>query len=203
MRFYDNSWDPANIGIASWLWDFGDGTSAGVRNPSHQYGEDGEYIVRLDVTTHDGRTASASESPLVVKTHDVAIAKFSTPNAARAGQTKKLSVGVNSKRDVEEVKVVLYKSVPGGDEMVGSLTQTVPVRSSNRTTDFAFSYSFTKEDADIGKVTFRAEAFIVGARDALPADNSTISSPVKTNGAKAAVLDFEIEDSLYMPIITR
>jgi len=55
----------------------------------------------------------------------------------------------------------------------------VPVRPSNRTTDFNFSYTFTSEDAAIGKVTFRAVASIIEARDALSADNEAISSPTK------------------------
>jgi hypothetical protein len=62
---------------------------------------------------------------------------------------------------------------------VGSLRQYVPVRPANRTTDFRFSYTFTSADAQIGKVTFRAEANIVDAWDALPADNQAISAPVK------------------------
>lgn len=38
----------------------------------------------------------------------------------------------------------------------GTLTQFVPVHKSNRTTGFDFSYTFTGEDARIGKVTFKA-----------------------------------------------
>jgi hypothetical protein len=101
--------------------------------------------------------------------------------AARAGQTRSISVGLNSKRYPETVEVDLYKSVPGGFVPVGSLTQFVPVRPSNRTTDFGFSYTFTGADAAVGKVTFMAVATIVGARDALPADNQALSSPIKVN----------------------
>jgi hypothetical protein len=64
---------------------------------------------------------------------------------------------------------------------VGTLNQQVPVRPSNRTTTFNFSYTFTKDDATMGKVTFKAVANIQGARDALPADNEAIASPTKVN----------------------
>jgi hypothetical protein len=57
----------------------------------------------------------------------------------------------------------------------------VPVRSGNRTTDFAFSYTFTAADKALGKVTFKAVANLLNGRDALPADNETISSPTKVN----------------------
>ena len=71
----------------------------------------------------------------------------------------------------------LYKSIPGGFQLVGSYIQSVPVRPANRTTAFTFNYTFTTSDASVGKVTFRAVASIVNARDALPADNEAISSP--------------------------
>ncbi len=62
---------------------------------------------------------------------------------------------------------------------MGTLAQYVPVRSGNRTTNFAFSYTFTSADAVVGKVTFEAVATIIGARDALPADNTLIAPPTK------------------------
>ncbi len=178
--YFDNySWDPANVGISSISWDFGDGTTATEPwSPSHRYAVDGDYTVNLTVTTFDGRTASTSQT-VHVKTHDVAITKFSAPQSASAGQTRQLVVGLNSKIYPEKVRVELYKSVPGGYTQFGSLEQNVPVRPSNRTTDFKFSYTFTADDATVGKVTFKAVAWIVDARDALPADNEQIATPTK------------------------
>jgi hypothetical protein len=37
------------------------------------------------------------------------------------------------------------------------------------------------EDGEIGKLNFKAEAFIQNARDALNGDNTAISLPVKVN----------------------
>jgi len=109
----------------------------------------------------------------------VAITRFTAPQSASAGQTRSIAVDVNSKRYVENVQVQLFKSVPGGYQLVGTLDQQVPVRPGNRTTSFQFSYTFTNDDATMGKVTFRAVATITGARDALPADNEAIASPTK------------------------
>ena len=179
VTFNNYSWDPANVGISSILWDFGDGTTAtDPWSPNHRYAKDGDYTVTLTVNTPDGRTASTSRT-VQVRTHDVAITKFTAPQSASAGQTRQLVVGINSKRYVEEVVVELHKSVPGGYQWVGTLKQTVPLRPSNRTTEFTFNYTFTKEDAVIGKVTFKAVAMIMNARDALPADNEAISMPTK------------------------
>jgi hypothetical protein len=112
-----------------------------------------------------------------VRTHDVAITKINAPQSASVKQTRTITVSVNSKNYAETVQVDLYKSVPGGFEFVGSITLAVPAYSTNRTTAFNFNYTFTSSDASIGKVTFKAVATIVNARDSYPSDNEAISSP--------------------------
>jgi PKD repeat protein len=60
--FQDQSTD-ADGTIASWLWDFGDGSATSTeRNPVHQYSEHGKARVTLTVTDDDGAVDS--------KTHD-------------------------------------------------------------------------------------------------------------------------------------
>ncbi|HZO67293.1 MAG TPA: PKD domain-containing protein [Kribbellaceae bacterium] len=180
VQFFDASFDPEQVGFASWAWDFGDGTTATDCCPAHRYTADGDYTVRLTVTTFDGRTASTSQL-VQVRTHDVAITKFSVPKAASAGQTRQITVGVNSNRYPETVQVALVKSVAGGFQQIGVLTLSVPVSGANRTTTFTFTYTFTSDDATIGKVTFKASASPVNARDALPADNEAIAPPTKVS----------------------
>ena len=187
IQFNDSSSDPGQLGFQSFTWDFGDGTTATDVSTIHRYAADGDYTVTHTATTVDGRTSAPASQVVHVQTHDVAITKFSVPTAARAGQTRQISVGVNSKRYPETVQVSLLKALPGNCppvgcfETVGSLTQSVPVRPSNRTTDFNFSYTFTSDDAAIGKVTFAATAAILGARDALQGDNQALSSPTKVS----------------------
>jgi hypothetical protein len=169
--------DQIGIPVQSWAWDFGDGTTSSVQNPTHQYAKDGDYTVTLAVIIIDGRTGSDSQV-VPVRTHDIAITKFSVPQSASSGQTRKITIGISNTRYAENVRVEIYKSTPGGFQNFGMLIQSVPVRVTNRTTDFSFNYTFTKEDASLGKVTFRAVATI-GTRDALPGDNEAISLPVK------------------------
>lgn len=42
--------------ITSWLWNFGDGTTSALQNPTHAYATAGIYNVTLDVTTSTGCT---------------------------------------------------------------------------------------------------------------------------------------------------
>lgn len=180
VQFYNNSWDPAYAEMSAY-WDFGDGTNSTDWSPYHRYEYDGSYMVTLTVTTEDGRSNTNTQEVLV-STHDVGIKKFTVPTAAKVGQTRHLQVGISNIRQPEYVEVQLYKSTndPWSNWVYfGSLIQYVPVRPANRTTTFDFTYTFTIEDGEIGKLNFRAEAYIQGARDALFGDNTAVSLPVK------------------------
>jgi PKD repeat protein len=174
-QFYVSVFDPANGAVSSYRWDFGDGTGADGCCPTHRYGADGQYTAKVTVTMADGRTATGS-IVVNVKTHDVAITKMTVPQSASAGQNRAITISVINKRYPETVQVQLSKSVPGGFAPVGTLTLSV---SAGKSVDFKFSYVFTAEDAAIGKVSFQATATIVGARDALPADNSVTALQTK------------------------
>jgi PKD repeat protein len=182
VQFQDVSYDPGQIGFASQAWELGDGTSASGSFPSHHYGADGDYTVGLAVTTHDGRSASTSQV-VRVRTHDIAITKFTVPTSAKAGQTRELTVGVRNSLYPESVQFQLFKSVPGfgGFQPVGTLTQLIPVRPGNKTVPVTFSYTFSNDDAAVGKVTFQVIATIMGGRDAISADNTAIAAPTRVN----------------------
>jgi PKD repeat protein len=185
LQFYDASYDPANQGIQFQSWNFGDGTTATGCCPSHKYARDGLYTVQLVATTPDGRSGTYAQS-ISVATHDVAITKFKLPKTGRVGRTEQFSVSVSNKRYPERVRVEFLKSGPFGFETVGWLSQSVPIHSNNRTTDFLFSYTFTEGDAQIGKVSFRAIAYLESGRDALPGDNEAISPPIPVRGGVGA-----------------
>lgn len=180
IQFYDQSNDPAGAGISSRVWDFGDGATSTQQYPTHRYAADGDYTVHLAVTTTDGRTASTSQV-LQVRTHDVAITRLAVPNSAHVGQTIAINVYLQNTHYPETVEVDLSKSIPGGYAQVGSLTESVPVKTAGQTTRFAFTYTVTSDDKATGKITFRADASIIGYRDAVPADNELQSTPVSVS----------------------
>ncbi len=186
LSFYGNVYDPANIYGGDCSWDLGDGTTWTGCSLNHRYDQDGDYTVKITYQTSDGRSGAATVT-VHVQTHDVAIAKFVVPQSATIGQTRQISVGLRNSISRETVEVQLYKSVAGSYDnytWVGTLRQEVPVRSTNRTTDFNFSYTFTADDAALGKATFKAVANIVNARDAIGADNTAISLPTKVGAGK-------------------
>ena len=169
VQFYDQSYDPADVGIASATRDFGDGSTAtGIGCcPQHRYLADGDYTAKLTVTTYDGRTASGSRT-VTVRTHDVAIVKLGVPQSAVSGQTRSISVGVVNSRYAETVDVQLMKSTPQGWTQVGWSRQTVAVRASTRPTTFSFNYTFDRGRRDARKGELPRSRHDHGRRDALP-----------------------------------
>jgi hypothetical protein len=176
IEFRDSSFDPLGQPIISEAWDFGGGATGTGCCPTHQYPADGDYPVGLTVTTPDGRTASTTQI-VQVRTHDVAIVRIGVPKSGHVGQTITITAHVRNTRYPGRVEVALFKTVLGGFEQVGSLTQSVPVR--NRTSPFPFTYTISEADRAIGKVSFKAVATILDHRDALAADNELISPPMK------------------------
>ena len=61
VQFFDTS----NGRVATWQWDFGDGTTSDVQNPSHVYTLPGDYAVTLTVIGADGMAAQSD--PLDVR----------------------------------------------------------------------------------------------------------------------------------------
>jgi len=53
IQFTDESHD-RDGSIASWLWDFDDGSTTTEQNPTHQYADNGDYTVILTVRDNDG-----------------------------------------------------------------------------------------------------------------------------------------------------
>jgi PKD repeat protein len=66
VQFLDTSSDPDGA-IVSWYWDFGDGESATIQNPSHRYARPGSFVVSLTVTDNEGASAIYSTSITVVQ----------------------------------------------------------------------------------------------------------------------------------------
>lgn len=174
VTFYQYPYDNVGEAITRVEWDFGDGTTAEGTSAEHRFTADGDYPVRVTITSADGRTATATRV-IPVRTHDVRIAGFTVPTAGRVGQTKPIEVQVGNQRIPQHATVILYRSSPSGFHEIARATQYVPARP-NRTVAFPFNYTFTPEDAATGRITFRTVVTLPeGTRDARPVDNESIA----------------------------
>jgi serine protease len=70
-NFRDASTD-SDGSIVLWAWNFGDGATSSVQNPSHTYAAAGEYIVTLTVSDNDGAISTANKKVRVPNVAPVA-----------------------------------------------------------------------------------------------------------------------------------
>ena len=64
INFTDLTYDLDGY-IESWYWEFGDGHSSTIQNPSHTYASSGIYSITLEVTDNDGDITTVSKLALV------------------------------------------------------------------------------------------------------------------------------------------
>lgn len=82
--FIDASTDEDGF-IESWLWDFGDGNTSSLQNPTHKYGDNGVYSVNLIVTDDDGKTDCHDDDISVSNIPPIAYIDMINPNPAIIG----------------------------------------------------------------------------------------------------------------------
>ena len=76
--------DSSTLNITSWLWDFGDGSTSSVQNPTHVYSAVGTYSVSLTATSAGGSDAVTLLNHLVVGEPEPAASFSAGPTSGEA-----------------------------------------------------------------------------------------------------------------------
>ncbi|TBR18855.1 MAG: PKD domain-containing protein, partial [Chitinophagaceae bacterium] len=107
FNFTDQS-TAANSSVTQWYWDFGDGTTSTLQNPTKQYSTTGTYLVKLYITSAIGcisdtatmnvvvlqlPTVSYTTSSPVCETQPV---QFTSTSVANAGNITQYTWSINS-----------------------------------------------------------------------------------------------------------
>jgi Zn-dependent metalloprotease len=119
VSFHDNS---AN-GPSSWYWEFGDGTTANVRNPVHTYAKNGTYSVKLTVNNAYGSNS-------ITKQSYITISKPFSPNAPDKGICNSGSMTLNA---TASGTINWYSAQTGGTLLHTGPAYTTPNLSSSAT----------------------------------------------------------------------
>jgi gliding motility-associated-like protein len=82
IDFTDNS----QSNIATWAWNFGDGSTSSATNPSHTYSDTGTYVITLNVTTIYGCTDQTEGVVIIEPDFTFYIPNAFTPNNNRKNE---------------------------------------------------------------------------------------------------------------------
>jgi len=85
VTFTDESTDPDGT-IASWAWDFGDGTTSTSQNPTHAFADKQSYTITLTVTDDEGAEDTVTKTLAVGNEPPVADFTYA-PASPTVGQT--------------------------------------------------------------------------------------------------------------------
>jgi PKD repeat protein len=86
-----------STGATSWLWDFGDGLTSNLQNPTHTYNAISNPTVKLTVTSSNGCKNSVSNSiSVITAVEDLATAIVAYPNPVN-GQLLTVEIPAASK----------------------------------------------------------------------------------------------------------
>jgi hypothetical protein len=177
VRFSIDPGDPAGRWLAGGEVRFGDGASAaitavpGPADVSHKYAADGEYEITITGHTADGRSGTSTQK-LKVETHDVTVSNVAAPATAKVGDTGNVEVSVTNTRYAEDVVVELLRRRSDGYYAVVETVRRHVAKDSTATVPFAYTY--TADDAALGKATLKARVRLGGRADNNPADNERV-----------------------------
>ena len=173
----DASFDPNNHPI-TYHWDFGDGASSALADPTHTYADNGVYNAVLTVTDQSGKTATATSVVTVGNVAPSVHASLSV-SSVHSGESGSLSGGF---ADVGVLDAPWSWSVAWGESTsLGSVdAMTSAIEASHRfcaAGDFAVRLTVTDKDGGAGF----AENPITVLRNAIDIDLPNAVNP-KANG---------------------
>ncbi|MFT4009802.1 MAG: PKD domain-containing protein [Nocardioidaceae bacterium] len=143
VTFDSSASSDTNGTIASYSWDFGDGTTSTEANPVHTYATLASYTVSLVVTDNNGGSSSAATTTLTLSN--------TAPTAAFTSSATGLSVTFDSSGSADTDGTIASYSWDFGDGGVSTAANPTHTYASSGT--FEVTLTVTDDDGATGSVT--------------------------------------------------
>ncbi|MEM9821173.1 MAG: PKD domain-containing protein [Bacteroidota bacterium] len=157
INFTDQS--DINLGqIDQWSWDFGNGATANIQNPTHIFTEGGDYEVRLTVTTTDGCTSTSTQIVSVIPL-----------TAVSAGMDRDICMGEITQLQAEILggsQGLTYQWTPSSSLSCNQCLD--PLAQPNDTTIYTFTVFSPEGCASSSEVTVNVKPYPVPVIDITP-----------------------------------
>ncbi len=171
--------DSSTLNITSWLWDFGDGTTSTLENPSHSFSDVGLHTVDLMVTSAGGTDSTTTQ---IEVTEPLPVAAF---DSSVLGGEAPLEVTFN---DLSTLNITSW-SWDFGNGNVSSLETPIHTYMSAGTFDVTLTVT------SAGGTDTMTQAMLIAVTEPMP-----ISSFLITNGTGEAPLDVSFSDTSTLNI---
>lgn len=148
--------------IATYRWQFGDGSESTDANPSHTYQANGTYTVTLEVTGADGVTSSAQQTVTVSPALQAAIS--ADPNPVSVGA----SVAFSSAASTGNISGYAWDFGDGNTSTEANPTHTYA-------TDGNYLVTLTLQDANGGNSSAQQEVFVEAVAPQEPPANPLVA----------------------------
>ncbi|MFT4216805.1 MAG: PKD domain-containing protein [Micropruina sp.] len=166
VTFTEASTDPDGT-IASYLWNFGDGTTSTVKNPPVKtYGSAGTFTVTLTVTDNGGATNSVS--------HTVTTVANAKPTAAFTNTANNLAATFNAATSSDADGTITGYAWKFGDNTTG--TGVSPTHTYAAAGSYAVELTVTDNDGATGVLTKTVTVTAGATQIAADAFNRTVSN---------------------------
>ncbi len=165
------SYDPDG-GIASYSWDFDDGTVSAEVNPVHSYNTPGTYTASLVVTDYSGLSSAADTVTIVVRSNTILYVANIVMSLSSTKQGYQATATVTVKN--QNGSVVQGAAVTG--QWSGLATGTVS-KSTNRTGTASLTSARTKSR---GTFTFTVTGITLSGHTYAPTSNIETSDSIST-----------------------
>lgn len=100
----------------SWKWDFGDGTTSSLKNPSHTYSKAGNYNVTLTVTLLDGSFITRTKKLTIIKQDITAPTVKNNVKGGKYNDTQYINLTATD----NDKNTVIYYTLDGTDPLTSS-----------------------------------------------------------------------------------